>query len=146
MTDAKNDKLADVDRQQISITEPDKKLFELAIQVRSEAEGKQCQGSQQYSFFTSKCHLTSELLLKRAQERGFKNVRVESGFFYSNPKECHNHSWIVYKKKWIIDLTADQFENVRDKLIIANIHDKRYVPASKVNIDRFQKEIIPCLL
>jgi hypothetical protein len=118
------------------------KLFDLAGSVRTkfQATQRQC--------LTSTCHRLSELFVSAAKEEKFKSLEIVSGFFFSDAKTCHHHTWVIYKNKWIIDLTADQWDEAGAlTVLITLLKDSKnvYMPENKVNSDIMKQIIIPCL-
>ncbi|KAA1244549.1 hypothetical protein [Aquimarina sp. RZ0] len=83
-----------------------------------------CNGNIKIPFgedFPSGCCGNASDRLKRILEcKGFQNIRYTNGWI-----DKQSHGWLEYKG-FIIDITADQFENITEEIIIIHKNESDF--------------------
>lgn len=64
------------------------------------------------------CGNTSELLAYYFMEEKGISVLINTGGRYKEKDKTYSHEWIEYEKKYIIDITSDQFEGRKDQSVV----------------------------
>ena len=135
-------------RELVGPTRQEQHVFQLARQfVKDLAQTKNI------VCLKSRCYWTSELFLKNMQ--GFlppgESLKLKSGYFAPEGLavgQCHSHTWLEYNNRWIIDLTASQFDPNIKSVVIVPIEDGRYIriPSGNGSSGDLKRQLLECLV